>query len=646
VNYPALTAPLRLGPVTLANRIVSAPMERNYCTTDGVVTDAYVAYLTARAAGGAALVFSEACYVRADGKGRVRQMGVDEDRHMSGITDLAGAVHRHGAKLGVELNHGGRTAQRRVSGLWPVAPSAVPCPPAGGDMPRALGREEIHDLVECYGAAARRCREAGVDVLSVHAAHGYLIHQFLSPLTNRRMDEFAAPTRFLDLVLQAVRRGAPDLCVGIRVSALEGVPGGLDNERSLELIRSTRLDLIDFIDVSAGNYEAAQWMVQPGEWRPGVLAPYAVRYRGLGLPVGVAGRISDPETAEALLVDRQADFVSLARALHADPNWPRSVATGSSYRPCIACNLCIDSLHSGDPVPCSVNQDVGGTVDRPVRPTSRRGATGVGVLVVGAGPAGLETARLMARHGHSVHLVEREAQIGGQFRLAAALHGNPDFHKLLSWYARELAELGVVTRTRTEADATIVAELRPEAVVVATGGHGYISDVAGADLPHVIDIRDWLRRGEATPAHCTVWGTDRAAMAVADHIAVHGGEVLIVGAQPRLAPEVGPRARMLQAGRLEDNPKVRIRLNSRVRLIRPDHLVVDGPGGDMAIPTYGPILISHGVQAEARLATRFRTAAPGLPVHLAGLAAGVGNSMHDALQSATAVATGLLNMTR
>ncbi|MCR3744985.1 2,4-dienoyl-CoA reductase [Actinomadura glauciflava] len=268
MRYPALARPLTLGPVVLRNRVVSAPMERNYCTPDGEMTRAYIDYLAARAEGGAALVFSEASYVRADGRGRARQAGVAEDRHIPGLAAMAAAVHEHGAKAGVELNHGGRTVRSRVSGLPPVAPSAVPCPPAGGDMPAVLGGEEVHDLVECYGRAARRCREAGVDVLSVHAAHGYLVHQFLSPLTNLRTDEFADPMRFLDLVLAAVRNAAPELCGGIRISAFEGVPGGLDAARTLELVRAARLDLIDFIDVSAGNYEAAQWMVQPGGVAP------------------------------------------------------------------------------------------------------------------------------------------------------------------------------------------------------------------------------------------------------------------------------------------------------------------------------------------------------------------------------------------
>jgi 2,4-dienoyl-CoA reductase-like NADH-dependent reductase (Old Yellow Enzyme family) len=295
---PALALPLTLGRVRLRNRFVSAPMERNYCEVDGTMTDRYVDYLVRRARGGAALVFTEASYVRADGKGRRRQMGVDVDARIPGIARLAAAVHAEGALLGVELNHGGRTAQSAVSGYVPVAPSAIPCAVAGGDLPQVLGTEEIHELVRCYADAAARCARAGVDVVSLHGGHGYLIHQFLSPAYNHRDDEFADPSRFLRLVVAAVRETAPELTLGLRFSAFEGIPDGLDAAATLELVSSLDTGSLDFLDVSAGNYEAGQWIIQPGEWERGVLAPYSRPYRDLGLPVGVAGRINTPEAEE------------------------------------------------------------------------------------------------------------------------------------------------------------------------------------------------------------------------------------------------------------------------------------------------------------------------------------------------------------
>src|SRR4051794_10316708 len=229
--HPApFAAPLQMGRLTLRNRFVSAPMERNYCEVDGTMTDRYMNYLARRARGGAALVFTEASYVRADGKGRIRQVGVDVDERIPGIARAAEAVHASGALMGVELNHGGRTAQGAVSGFTPVAPSPIPCEGVGGEMPERLDTDDIEDLIEGYGEAAARCQEAGVDVISLHGGHGYLIHQFMSPAYNRRDDEWTDPTLFVNRVIERVRGHAPDVALGLRFSAFEGVEGGLTPE--------------------------------------------------------------------------------------------------------------------------------------------------------------------------------------------------------------------------------------------------------------------------------------------------------------------------------------------------------------------------------------------------------------------------------
>jgi 2,4-dienoyl-CoA reductase-like NADH-dependent reductase (Old Yellow Enzyme family)/thioredoxin reductase len=592
-----LGSPLEVGGVVLRNRIVSPPIERNYCALDGSVTERYIAYLRARAAGGAALLFTEATYVRADGRGRLREMGAHDDHVIPGLRVLAGAVHAEGALLGVELVHAGRVAQTFVSGFQPVAPSPVPCEISGGEMPRELATQEIGEIVRSFADAARRCVEAGVDVISIHGAHGYLIHQFLSPRTNLRTDEYADPVRFLNEVLVAVRDAAPETPLFLRLSAFEGVEDGLDADATRALADRMRLDLVDVIDISAGSYEAGEWIVQPGEMPRGVLAPYAARYRDLGKIVSVAGRIATGEAAEAILQASDADLVCVGRALHADPAWSRKVLAGEPPRPCIACNQgCIDYHPTHQPIWCLANPDTGREwVPAPPPPAARRR-----VLVIGAGPAGLEAARTAAERGHEVLLVEEQAQIGGQYRLSARLPTRAEFGRLLDWYGAELERLKVDVSLSTRADVALVERIGPDAVVIATGSVGATPDIPGIDLPRVADLREWLAqwldRSPAVPDEetVTVWGADRVGVAAADVLAARGARVLLLGAQPELAPEAGRREKILVVPRLRANPRVRIELGATLEAVEPDRLLVGRVGAREWHEVSGPVLVSQG----------------------------------------------------
>ncbi|MEV4347238.1 FAD-dependent oxidoreductase [Actinoplanes sp. NPDC049596] len=567
----------------LRNRVVSPPMERNYGTADGRLTDMYVSYLRARAAGGAALVFTEATYVRADGRGRVRQLGAHGDHVLPGLVTLASAVHSAGGLLGVELNHAGRVASPSVSGFQPVAPSVVPF---RGVAPRALPTDEVSSLVASFGAAARRCASAGVDVLSLHAAHGYLVHQFMSPRTNRRTDRYADPLTFASEVLGAIRTAG--LPVFLRLSAFEGVDGGLSAENTLALAARLPLSMVDVLDISAGCYEAGEWMVQPGEVARGVLAPYAARFRSLGKPVCVAGRIPTAAVAEEILQSGAADLVAVGRAQHADPDWTRKALAGVAPRPCIACNQgCIDELHTQRPIWCLVNPAPSPASSTPTRR----------VFVIGGGVAGLEAAHRAASGGHDVVLFEAGPVLGGRFRYAATLPGRPEFARLLDWYAAELERLGVDVRLSTPADAGAVAAWRPDVVVMACGGAGHLPSIPGATLPRVVDLPAWLRTApEPRPAEVvTIWGADRAGIALADAASEAGHRVLLLAATATLAPEAGFREKVLVERRLRAHPDVDIRLGTTLEAITEDRLLLGAAGLRTWTPVSGPVLVSQGM---------------------------------------------------
>ncbi|KSZ56408.1 NADH-dependent oxidoreductase [Rhodococcus pyridinivorans KG-16] len=634
MTTPAFAQPLDFGPVRLRNRFVSAPMERNYCAPDGGMTDEYIAYLERRAAGGAALVFTEASYVRADGKGRIRQMGVDDDDRIPGIARMAEALHAHGALVGVELNHGGRTAQGTVSGFVPVAPSQIPCAVVGGEMPEQLDDDDIEHIIECFGEAAARCEKAGVDVISLHGGHGYLIHQFLSPAYNKRDDTWAEPTLFVNRVIDTVRAMAPGVALGLRFSAFEGVDGGLDARTTRDRIDAIDTARLDFLDVSAGNYEAGQWIIQPGEWPRGLLAPHAAPYtRDFDIPVGVAGRINTPEAAEHIIASGQADFVSMARTLHADPEFPNRALAGTRYRPCIACNYCIDSLAAG-PVPCSVNPWVGRELEQPTEPA----ATPVRVAVIGGGPSGLSVSRELASAGHHVALYDERGTLGGDFALASDLHEYPEYRRIVDWYLAELAELDVVCHTGVRVEAQTLTTEDFDAIVLATGGVGPTLEVPGLDTRRVRDVREYLASGDPAPDAITIFGADREAAAVADDLLHKGTQVVMIGPQETIAHDVGRRAKIVLLPRLAAAENFTAHLSSIIVRVEADHMVISTNGREHTVPAPGELLVSQGIEPRAELLTALRRLGARLGVHSVGDASGDGGSIHAANVTAADVA--------
>jgi 2,4-dienoyl-CoA reductase-like NADH-dependent reductase (Old Yellow Enzyme family)/thioredoxin reductase len=633
-----LGSPLQVRAVTLPNRIVGAPMERNYCDLLGRVTPRYVEYLARRAAGGTGLLFTESSYVTQASKARPYQMGLHGDHVLDGLGRLAAAVHAEGALLGVELNHAGRVVPSSVSNLQPVAPSAVPCVEVGGEMPRALTAAEIDQVVADFAAAAARAIEAGVDVIAVHGAHGYLIAQFLSPRSNRRKDEYAEPTAFVNRVLEAVRTQAgASVPIFLRLSAFEGLPGGLDEEQSLALADRIDLGKVDVIDISAGTYGAGQWITPSGEVEEGYLARIAQRYRRFGRFVSVAGRITTPAAAERVLADEQADLVVVGRALHADPDWARHAMRGTDPRPCISCNQgCADVVHRGLPLWCAVNPQTGAEGRR----LSASGASGR-LLVLGGGPAGLEAAITAAQSGLKVRLLERAETVGGQFALAARLRSKPQFRRLLAWYQDQLAQLGVEVLTGPTATVEEYL-LDADAVIIATGSTGYVPPVPGTYRARVVDVRDWLRRGEDPPErHVTVWGADRVGVAVADDLAERGYDVLLVGSQQELAPDAGAREKLPAVERLLASSRVAIHLGTSVETIGDDQVICGREGSLFTLRNPGLVIASHGALPAPVVISPEEHGLSADRVVLAGDALGEGTTIDHATASGRAAALGI-----
>ena len=481
-----LFTPVELGPVTLANRVVSTSHQTGL-VHDHLPTDDLRAYHVARARGGVGAIFLEATAVDPSGLLTSHTLGGFLPGIVAGYARLADAVHEHGSRIFVQLFHGGREQISAAPRAPALAPSAVPSPRFKSE-PRALTAAELRELVAGYGAAARHCREGGIDGIEVSMAHGYLVAQFFSPRSNRRTDAYgmAGRLRFAEEVLAAVRDAAgPGLAVGVRLAADELAPEGLDAPACAEVAGALCAGgLADFASFALGHsayVASSSWIAPPPPAAEvAIAAPLALMRAAVGrVPVIGTTRVVDVAAAERLVASGDADAVGMTRALIADPDLVEKARHGRTgdVLACIGCNQgCIGHYHAGVPIGCLVNPRTGRERTLPRRVGGARGLT---VAVVGAGPAGVAAAVEAAAHGDTVTLFERSGDIGGQLRLA----GRAPAHRELwrRWRANaagQLANAGIAVRLGEEAGADDLAAA--DAVVLATGARPFVPDWARA----------------------------------------------------------------------------------------------------------------------------------------------------------------------
>jgi 2,4-dienoyl-CoA reductase-like NADH-dependent reductase (Old Yellow Enzyme family)/thioredoxin reductase len=572
MRFPKLFQPGRVGVMEVKNRIIGSPMERNYCTAEGRITQRYIDYMAARARGGVGMMYTEATYVDPRGKGREFQMGLYDDDLIPELGRLVAAVHCHGGRVGPELNYGGRVVHPEVSGLESRAPSVVPYAGAGGWSPRALDHDEIAELVESFAAAARRATEAGCDFVGIHGAHGYLLSQFLSPYCNKREDEYggdlAGRMRFPLAVVAAVRRSiGRDMPVVFRISGDEHQQGGLTLADVCAIAPHLVAAGVDLIDVSAGMYETNWWITQPMEMPQGVLAPLAREVRKhVDVPVSVSGRLTDPSVAEYLIESGTSDFVTLGRALHADPEFPAKARAGrlAEICTCIACNQGCSDMHArGAPIICLVNTTTGREREYAIRPAPAKKR----IVVVGGGPAGLECARVLALRGHRVTLFERDDEPGGQLLLSRLVPGREELAGHLPWLVGEGRRAGVRFETGVEATAAMALAEHPDLIVVATGAAPGLPAIPGIMDSPVVDPYEVLRRPMGASGRALVIGGGIRGVGVARVLADKGIEVVLVEVGRELVTDVASRSRRFQIGALMDRPNVTVHLGTTVEAL-------------------------------------------------------------------------------
>ncbi len=605
-RYEKLFSPGTIGTMRLRNRVVMAPIVTQFATDTGAASQVHRDYLAERAKGGVGLIIVEASNVDPVGKAFGCQLGIDRDELLSSHVRLTEAVHRYEAKIAIQLHHGGARANPKFNGGRMVAPSAVK------DLhttPDALTLDEIAALVERHGEAAYRAKRAGYDSVEVHGAHGYLLHQFLSPASNKRTDEYGGSPenrmRFTLEVIRSVRKAVgPEYPVIYRLST----EGGYGLEDSVAFAAQWAEAGVDALNVSIGG--TAPISLLPPETSPmsipqGYLADYvhAVK-KAVTIPVMCVGEIREPAVAESILAEGKADYVALARALMSDAHWANKASQGreDEILRCISCDECRFRLYRGLPVRCLINPQLGreGWLHEPEPAAASRK-----VMVVGGGPAGMEVARVAALRGHQVSLYESTPVLGGgQLTLAEAPPHKEKLRWLGEYLTRRLEQLPVKVHSGSPVDAAMVEREAPDVLVVATGAVPLIPDIPGIDGDNVVTafrvLEDQL---ETEGKQVVVLGGRRVGTETAEFLTLRGATVTVVTRSPisQLAIDAAPTYRAPLLRRLR-NADVKFIGDHDVKEINGQGLTLIGPDKEEEFLAADMVVIARGAVPQRSLA--------------------------------------------
>lgn len=557
--------PLRIGSMELANRIVVPGMDPSFGIDDeGRLTEEFTAFMVERARSRPGMLVSPAMAVHPTGladPATVHMLLISDQKVLPGLEGLVRAVHRHGVPFGAQLTHCGLGHLPALA----VIPSERP-PGTEIGPTRAATREDIQEFVHAFALAAERCIAAGFDFIEVHGAHAYLINEFLTPRYNRRTDEYGGPfenrIRFLLEVVREIRtRVGPGAPVGVRLSGDDFI--GEDGWQLPELCRLAPIlekEGVDYVNITQGGFSfgTIQVNIAPMYEPQGAFVRFAAAVKKhVSIPVGTVGRIKDPEMADRIIKEGQADFVCMARAHLADPELVEKARRGdlADIRPCLGeCLGCIEGIFRHASATCTVNPRVGREHAIP-ETEGDRSASPRRVLVAGGGAAGLEAARRAAFSGHRVTLCESRGCLGGQLRLAAMMPMRNEMADILPWYERQLHRLRVEVRLNTAIDAGLIDQLRPDVLVVATGSLpeaslGFIEGLGNVERMELMMVDELLEDRRPTGDTVLVVGGDQLGVEVADYLSEQGKAVHVVEAGPHFGRKLATNDRRYLMSRL------------------------------------------------------------------------------------------------
>ncbi|HEX4588113.1 MAG TPA: FAD-dependent oxidoreductase [Mycobacterium sp.] len=663
-QFPHLLQPGRIGSMALRNRLVMSPMETMYGTPDGLPSERTRDYFAARARGGVGLITVGATGIDPNHPETPSGLHLGTDAAVDAHRALVDVVHEHGAKIQPQIVHAGPDGLGpEMHGVTSIGPSVIPSYLTGRPSTEAT-HEQLIEVFDLFKAAARRAAEAGYDGIELHAAHGYMfLGSFLAPQRNRRIDEYRGDSvkgrvRVVLEALAAIRSEIGDaLPITLRISGYERVAGGRPMFETAQVAPQLVAAGVDAFHVSGGVIDRlVTGMVNSADDGEALNVGAAAAVKQVvDVPVIAVGRIHDPQRAEQILADGRADFIAMGRPMLADAELPNKVAAGRAdrVRKCISCENCIDSMEQRFSVDCAVNPRTGKERELAAPRASRPKK----VVVIGGGPAGMETARVAAERGHDVTLFERNTETGGALLWASILH--PENEPFLRWLRDEVRRSSVKIELGHEVSADEIVERQPDAVVVANGGQVVLPTIPGSDLPHVQTgqaLRDqfggWrqrLVRPKAVRLASKAWmpvghrvvivGADLVALELAEFFAARGRLVSVLEADKAIAPELGNKRKTEHMDRL-DRLGVAVHVRAPVDRIVPDGVIFTPFGGTSRRLASDSVVIAGTLQPNTELYEKLVAALPNISVSAAGDCTGLGlirKATEDGARAACAI---------
>ena len=613
-KYQHIFSPVTIRHMTVKNRIVMMPMGTNFGEQNGEMSFLHINYYEQRAKGGTGLLIVENASVDSpQGSNGTTQLRIDSDNYIPRLYKLCENVHKHGACIAIQINHAGASAMSSRIGMQPVSASDVPSK-EGGEIPRPLTKEEILHIVRKYAEAARRAQICGFDAVEIHAGHSYLISQFLSPIYNKRTDEFGGSaenrTRFAHMILEAVRKQVgPHFPIFLRISADELMEGGNTLEDTLAYLEYLEKE-VDVFDVSCGLNGSIQYQIDanylPDGWRSYMARAVKEKF---GKPCIAVGNIRHPQIAEEILAKGDADFIGMGRGLIAEPEWVNKVEYGNEcdLRSCISCNIGCAGHRIGlnQPIRCTVNPAVNSGEDY-IKHKIKKPCN---VVVIGGGTAGLEAACTAAEVGCTTFLIEKKAELGG---LASVISKIPDKKRLgefPQYLIRRAAKLhNLFVFCNTQATTELVKSLNPNIIVNATGSEPTLPPIRGLhelvdkEDSHVATVLKMIERIPEYPEHMedrkvVIIGGGAVGLDVMEFFTERGARVSMVEMLPMIGNGLDPVSRCDIHAKLKKY-QVEQMVNTMLQEVRNDRFIVKTPQDEIKELPFDYGFICLGMKAS------------------------------------------------